>query len=831
MSLLLSLSRRVIGQIPRRPAVLAAVALMLGICVYEIVPQYPIAWLIVLAALILTAAIFIHHAIVCAISLLLTTIVAGIALAQVQEFYYPRDHIGSFATDQPRLAKMELRVDDPPRLMSSEFGRYRALPPKQFVSASLQRIKTWNGWIDCSGEILVQIAQPNPRLQQGQIIRVLGMLERPGPALNPGQFDWADYYRDQRILAAAVVTRGANLTILSQTPIGPLAWLRQKARHLLALGFNANQSLDHALLRAMTLGDNDPELRDVQDAFRRTGTVQQLTLSGMHVAVLGFAAFMICRLLRVRPRIACWAALSLVILYGMVALPSVPAARAVLLCVCFAIGILMRRRADTLQLLAISAIAILVYHPTDLFSAGFQLTFGVVLGLVLLTRRLKSILFRDDPDEQIAQLMQWPGRFSVVRRRFKQELQFTLCAFLVAWVVAMPLIALHFEQINPWAILASIIQAPIAIIALVGGFAKIILTLLWPSLAESWANMADYSIVALRHTVDWLATFPGAAIPLPAPPIWTVILFYVLLLALLIPWSRRAVRWSARGSALLGCMTLAVLPLCRGFVTARSGEGDLQITLLAVGAGQCAIVEPSGGDALLIDDGSDTVSDVFRKVLGPFLRHEGRRSISSIYISHANYDHFSAVADTTAAYGVNDIFISPQFRPQSVDNYSAEHMLALLDEMGHSPRTIAAGQSFDLGDGAKIEVLWPSSDCAYDANNCSEVLRLTYAGRSILFTGDIQQLAEKELAKLPIHADVLIAPHHGSCEETTMGFVNAVGPGIILCSNNRKLSGKQREFDRVIRGRAVYRTSACGAITVRITRQGQISVEQFLQHK
>jgi competence protein ComEC len=166
-----------------------------------------------------------------------------------------------------------------------------------------------------------------------------------------------------------------------------------------------------------------------------------------------------------------------------------------------------------------------------------------------------------------------------------------------------------------------------------------------------------------------------------------------------------------------------------------------------------------------------------------------------------------------------------------VDNYSAEHMLALLDEMGHSPRTISAGQTFDLGDGAKIEVLWPRSDCAYDANNCSEVLRLTYAGRSILFTGDIQQLAEKELAKLQIHADVLIAPHHGSCEETTMAFVNAVGPQIILCSNDRKLSGKQREFDRVMRGRSVYRTSACGAITVRISRQGQISVEQFLQRK
>ncbi|HEY1628614.1 MAG TPA: ComEC/Rec2 family competence protein, partial [Tepidisphaeraceae bacterium] len=729
----------------------------------------------------------------------------------------------------PRLARLELRVDDPPRVMSSEFGRYRALPPKQFVSASLRRLKTWNGWTDCSGEILVQISQPNPRLQQGQIIRVLGMLQQPGAALNPGQFDWANYYRDQRILASVVVSRSANLTILSQTPIGALAWLRQEARHLLARGFEANQSLDYALLRAMTLGDNDPELRDVQDAFRRTGTVQQLTLSGMHVAVLGFAAFIICRLLRVRPRNACWCALSLVILYGLIALPSVPVARAVFLCICFAVGILLRRRTDTLQLLAVSAIAILIYHPSDLFSAGFQLTFGVVLGLILLTRRLKNILFRDDPDEQIAQLMQWPGRFSVVRRRFKEELQFTLCAFIVAWVVALPLVAFHFEQVNPWSIPASILLAPLAIISLMGGFAKIILTLLWPSLGVSWANLAAHPIVMLRHTVDWLAKFPGAAVPLSAPPIWMVLLFYALLLALLIPWSKRAVRWSARTGALAGCMTLAILPLCQGFTSVRGSDGDLKLTLLAIGAGQCALVESPGGQAILVDDGSDTVSDVLRKVLGPFLRHEGRRTIDSIFISHANYDHFSAVADTTAAYDVSGIFISPQFRPQSVENYSAEQMLSALDEMGHSPRTISAGQTFDLGGGAKIEVLWPAADCPYDANNCSEVLRLTYVGRSILFTGDIQQLAEKSLAKSPIHADVLIAPHHGSFEDTTSAFIDAISPQIILCSNARKLSGKQREFDRVMRGRAMYRTSVCGAITLRISKQGRISVEQYLQ--
>ena len=204
-----------------------------------------------------------------------------------------------------------------------------------------------------------------------------------------------------------------------------------------------------------------------------------------------------------------------------------------------------RRKTDMLQLLAITIIAMLIYHPIDLYSAGFQLSFGVILGLVIFTRPLRQILFREDKDTQIAQSLQSSSRFSAVRKKFRDEIRFTIAAAIVAWVVAMPLIALYFEQLNPWAILASIILAPIVVVALIGGFLKIAFTILWPSFSHLWANIATYPIAGMRHTVAWLATFPGD-IPLPAPPVWAVLLFYALLLALLIPWPKRLLRWSAQ---------------------------------------------------------------------------------------------------------------------------------------------------------------------------------------------------------------------------------------------------------------------------------------------
>jgi competence protein ComEC len=612
--------------------------------------------------------------------------------------------------------------------------------------------------------------------------------------------------------------------------IGPVQWLRERARRALATGFPSNRALDHALLRALVLGDSDPELRDVQEQFRRTGTSHHLAISGMHIAVLGGVVFGVCRLLRLHPRTACWISLLFVILYGVVALPSPPVVRSVLLCVSFAIGILWKRSIDAIQLLAVSVLAMLVYHPLDLYNAGFQLSFGTVLGLMIFTKPAMRALGQRDLDQQIAHAMQRPGRLSVLKLKLAHHARATLAAGAVAWLVSMPLIALHFEQLNPWAILASIVLAPIVFLALIGGFLKIILTLLWPGLAGAWASLAAAPVAGMRHAVDWLATFPGADVPMPAPAIWSILLFYALLIAPLVPWPSLRTRWGARLASAAGCATLCVLTLGANRAHATAPRNGLTMTLLAIGAGQCAVIEPPDADPVLVDAGSATLSDLVRKCLGPFLRHQGRRGIARVLITHANYDHFGAVAEIAAAYDVREIDATPQFAAQSVGNPPAEGMLRTLDALDRAPRTLRAGDRVNLGDGACGEVLWPTATCPFDANNTSLVIRVTFADKTILFTGDIQSRAMRELlgSGESLKADILIAPHHGSGEDATAAFIAAVDPQLILSSNDRTLSIRQRDFEQLTGGRPLLRTNRCGAITVHIAPDGKLNVTTFL---
>lgn len=807
-----------------------AVAFMLGIFTYPFLPIWPVVWISLFGLTTALAIAFFRRPSISSIILLLATTLAGASAAQLEAFYYPVQHISSFTTDQPQLAQLELRLTYPPRDLTWQYGSSRALPPRQVVTATVTRLKTWTGWIDCGGDILVQIGQPHPRLRQGQIVQTLGFLQRPGEAMNPGQFNWAEYYRDQRVIGSLQIAQADSITILDQGGMSWVQWLREQTRRALARGFAINDSLDHALLRALMLGDNDPELRDVQEQFRRTGTSHHLAISGMHVAVLGAVVFGICRLLRIGPRAACWISLIFIVTYGVVALPSPPVVRSVVLCACFAIGILQRRSIDLIQLLSVSVLAMLVYDPLDLYNAGFQLSFGMVLGLAIFTPRLATLLPGPDLDEQIAHRAQPPGSFAELRWKLMQQLRAVIAASIVAWVIAMPLIAYHFEQLNPWAIPFSLILAPFVFIALIGGFAKVLLTLLLPSAAEIWSAVAVRPVAWMRGMVDWLATLPGADVPFPAPPVWMVLLYYALLLAMLVPMPQIALRWSARTVSLAGCMMLAIIPLRNGVAMMNARMGELKVTLLAIGAGQCCVIEPPGALPVLVDAGSMGMSDVLHKVLGPFLRRQGQRDIGSIFISHSNTDHFSAVSDIATAYEVPDIHVSPQFRRHSIDNAPAEGLLRALDQLDTPPRQVQIGRKFDLGAGALLEVLWPPAESQFDSNNCSLVMRLTFAGRSVLFTGDIQSAAQRELMQLPdqLKSDVLVAPHHGSFESTTTAFIDAVSPSAIVCSNDRTLSVRQKQFDQATAGRNVLRTHTSGAITIRISKNGDLNVEPHL---
>ncbi|MDB5326835.1 MAG: ComEC family competence protein, partial [Phycisphaerales bacterium] len=518
------------GWLSCRPLVPVAVSLILGIALADSLPHLAVVWL-GLAAASLIATRFIQPAFATGL-LLLTTGLAGVAVAQLDNLYFARTHLARYSADDRRLASVEMAIHESPRVIQPDFGQRHALPPRQAFVGDVTAVRTTDGWKPATGRVLVQVSEVHPTLAAGQRVRVLGTFDRPAPAMNPGQFDWAAYYRAQRVLVSLHVPKAKNIAILETHSPGWHVWWIDWTRRQLAAGFGANQSLDHALLRALVLGDPDPELRDVQEQFRATGTSHHLAISGMHIAVLGGVVFFLLRFCFVSPRTAWWIAMAFVLAYGAAALPSPPVVRAVLTWLAFGVAVLSRKPVYFLHLLSVVVIAMLIYQPGDLFNAGFQLSFGTVLGLILLAgpmaRWMGAVSSDDLPAEEISgsRGRRW---MLATARRIDSQIILVLAAGVTAWLVSMPMIATHFAQLNPWAIFAGIVLGPIVFAALIGGFLKILLTAIWPGMATHWASAAEWPVAGMRHGVEWLAGLPMGDVPLPGPPGWVIAAFYISL--------------------------------------------------------------------------------------------------------------------------------------------------------------------------------------------------------------------------------------------------------------------------------------------------------------
>ena len=813
-----------IGPLARRPAVTAAVLLVAGILLHERLP--PRATLVALGVVIAAAIACVSRRYVASALVAVAVVLGGMALAQREHFAYAADDVGLFATDDARLATVEASIVDEPQLIAGADVGGRPFPPRQTFVADVSRVLTNHGWTPARGQLPVRVNQPNPALAAGQSVRLLGMLERPNPAANPGEFDWAVYYRRLRITATLTVPKANNATVLAAPNWNPLRSARTKVRHALAAGFGADHLGDFVVLQALLLGDRDPQLRDTAADFEQTGVAYQLSASGLHLVLLAAGVVWACRRLRLHPRTTLIMGTTFTVAYALLASPSHSGLRSVIACATFAVALFSRRWVDRPQLVSLAIIAMLVGHPMDLFSEGFQLSLAVVVAFVLLLPAARR-RWAADPDKRTKSA----ERPTLARRAWRSVLN-TACYAVVAWLATLPLSATYFGRVTLWVVVVDLAVYPLVVVALYAGAGKVLLTLLWPSSAGLTATVVGWPVAAMRGVAHAFAQLPGGSVPAAPPPLWAVLLFYAVLLVPLVPVDplRRRLRsatWLSPAAGLAGLLAVSL-----GSTPAVSNSGGLRLTLLSVGAGQCGVVELPDGRAVVIDAGSSTVPEVAARAVEPYFQSRGIRTVASVFLSHGDFDHVSAAAELAGRYDPAAVYTSGHFRRHAVGNDPDLDLLARLDELHLPPRELSRGDHVDLGsDGATVDVLWPPPVGDYKSNDAGLVLRLTYAGRRILLPADVQDVAFAELLKHPneLAADVLVAPHHGSGESLTPAFLAAVHPAVIVASSAARLTAKQRRFDQIVNGTVPeYRTAACGAIAVTVAPNGRVGVGTYL---
>ena len=131
---------------------------------------------------------------------------------------------------------------------------------------------------------------------------------------------------------------------------------------------------------------------------------------------------------------------------------------------------------------------------------------------------------------------------------------------------------------------------------------------------------------------------------------------------------------------------------------------------------------------------------------------------------------------------VERIIISKQ--GEISENY--QEFLKLIKEKNIKVKVVKEGDRVFIENNVYFDILWPQKDQIQEniLNNNSIVTRLTYKAFSMLFTGDIEEIAEEKILetvdKKMLKADVLKIAHHGSKTSSTQEFIENVNPKIAL---------------------------------------------------
>lgn len=187
---------------------------------------------------------------------------------------------------------------------------------------------------------------------------------------------------------------------------------------------------------------------------------------------------------------------------------------------------------------------------------------------------------------------------------------------------------------------------------------------------------------------------------------------------------------------------------------------------------------------------------------------------------------------------VNNLIIGKQIE----ETEECKEILNLATKKNINVKLVKQGQRINIDKNLYFNILWPNDNYLISENginNNSIVGKLVYKNSAILFTGDVEEEAEKEILKLYknnieiLNSDILKVAHHGSKTSSSVEFLNAVKPKIALIGvgENNKYGHPNKIVLQNLKNIycQIYRTDETGEIQIKIDKRGKIYLKNFVK--
>jgi len=787
-----------------RPFVAVVFAYVAGLLLVQIV-QPPLVALFGAAFTILFLALALEKLRFVLIWLLL--ILAGWTNLSLRTAVIAPDDLRVQPGNLPALVTVQGRLAETPRLRITEFDDRESWHSVVRVHAG--EIQEDEKRFPVSGDLIVN----TPGILgadyfAGQPVEISGVIAPPPRPLAEGLFDYANYLAARGIFHELKTTSTNDWRILDPHLSGPpltdrfLDW----SKGTLARGLPGEDE-PLRLLWAMTLGWRTAFTGDIGDPFLRAGTMHLFAIDGLRIALLSAMIVTFLRVLRIS---RAWC--------GVIAVPTIwfytaatgwepPAVRASVMMTIVLGGWSLKRPVDLLNSLALAAFIILLQEPRQLFEAGFQLSFFVVLVIGLMLPPLNEMIdrtLRQDsllPDKLVPWWQAWLFKLARLLGHYG-ALSFA------AWVGSVPLSAKYFHLFSPVSTLANIFAVPLGTLALMANLASLVCGAWFPRATELFNHAAWFFMVAMTWVSEMATRIPGAYFYVPEPSVTLIVIYYAVLIAILGGWL------SSRRRKVYGAVVLLGLGITAGCGWEASRH-TTELTILPLNGGHAVYVDAAGRrNDWLVDCGSAEAVDF---TLKPFLRAQGVNRIPRLILTEGDLKNCGGAERLDQLFGIGELWTSDvKFRSAGYRETIADFDQRTVQPANPRHRILGFGQSY-----GQWQVLHPDPAMATSrADDNALVLLGDCSGTRILLLSDLSRDGQSALLSRTndLRADIVVAGLPEKGEPLCDALLAAIHPRVIVIADsekpvNRRASPalKQRLEQR---GFPVVYTRTAGAVTI-----------------
>ena len=684
----------------------------------------------------------------------------------------------------------------------------------------------------------------NKKLSYGDEIYFDGEYSIPEGKRNYGGFDYSLYMKTQKLYGTFEIE---NYELINKNKGNKLEEKILDFKKYVKNILNTNLQKDEAnLCIGLLIGDRTNISKQIEEDFKNSNLTHMLAVSGSHFTYIILAISFVNKGIK-RKRLGQIIMIIVIILFMNLTGNTASVVRSGIMAIYIILASIFHKRADIWTSMAVAIIIQLINNPYAIFDIGLQLSYGGVIGIVGFNKNILSkILYFDNYikiniKEKIQKnnkyKMQEINNTEIKLSKVKKYIIEASAVTISANIVIIPIMMYHFNTISFTFLISNLLVGPILGFVVIFGFILIFLSFILNSFLMPFFFILNILISIILYIAHICANLPFSKVFVPTPNKLMLVLFY-LNLFILVYYKEKNVK--NKKQKYFSILLIIIIIFNFIYPLAASTKKNLTINFIDVGQGDSTLIRVDNKN-ILIDGGGSLYSDSFdvgEKTLFPYLLDRGITYLDYVIVSHFDADHFQGLE-----YVINNIKVKNAIISSLGQNSKEyETFLNLAKKKKINIIYVKKGDSINFNN-AKIEILYPDNEIINDnaKNNNALVCKLIYNNFSMLFTGDIEEIAEKKILKLyeknkeKLRADVLKVGHHGSKTSSSYDFIKTVSPKIALIG-----VGKDNNFghpnlgviERLEKsGATIYRTDYMGEIELSIKSNGNMTINTCIKEK